>query len=260
MLKNIVVSSAVIVVSSALAAQAAVSFTGPVITENFDGMPTTTQTGFLAATKVTVPGTIFEAVDTDGAGSPPLTADDGSSNAGGIHSHGNAGSAERALGTIASASAIPAFGLEVINGGAFPMDSITYRFTQENWRSSTSTLNVINAAYFTGAAGIATYLTDTGFTDVNAIDLNGPAPVTSNGALDGNNAANQVSLFVTINFATPVPVGNSVYLRFTDANDVGNDAALAIDNFNVTGTFVVPEPTSLAALGLLGLVAGRRRA
>lgn len=258
MLKKAVLSAAVVFVSASLA-QAAVSFTGTTINENFDGMPTANVTNFLAATKVTVTGTVFEAVDTDGTGSPTLTADDGTSTAGGIHSYGAAGSGERALGSVGSGSAIPAFGIEVVNNASAALSSITVNFTQENWRSSTSTQNVINAAYSVGTAGSATYLTDAGFTDVDLLDLVGPAPVATNGALNGNDAANQAARSATINFATPLAVGQSFYLRFTDANDVGSDAGLAIDNFSLSAV-IVPEPTSLAALGLIGLVATRRRA
>jgi hypothetical protein len=78
--------------------------------------------------------------------------------------------------------------------------------------------------------------------------------------LDGNSAANQAArsfTFAGINLA----VGSSLYLRWQDFNDVGNDAGLAIDNMTISAT-AVPEPTSaglLALAGVTGMAFRRRR-
>jgi hypothetical protein len=58
-----------------------------------------------------------------------------------------------------------------------------------------------------------------------------------------------------------VPAGASLFIRWTDFNDAGNDAGLAIDQLQMNFT-PVPEPGTLAlvALGAMGLMARRRRA
>jgi PEP-CTERM motif len=57
--------------------------------------------------------------------------------------------------------------------------------------------------------------------------------------------------------------GQSLWLRWTDANDAGNDHGLAIDNVSVEASGAVPEPSTLTmfgvgALGLAGAVYRRR--
>jgi len=43
--------------------------------------------------------------------------------------------------------------------------------------------------------------------------------------------------------------GDSLFIRWNDVNDAGNDAGVAIDNLTMTAT-VVPEPSCVALLGL----------
>jgi hypothetical protein len=65
---------------------------------------------------------------------------------------------------------------------------------------------------------------------------------------------NQVSRSATINTfkgsALLFNPGDVLYFRWQDANDGGNDAGLAIDNFSLTAFSSVPEPTSLALVGV----------
>jgi hypothetical protein len=44
-------------------------------------------------------------------------------------------------------------------------------------------------------------------------------------------------------------VGQSLYLRWQDVNNSGNDAGLAIDSFHIE----IPEPSSVALMLLAGL-------
>jgi hypothetical protein len=248
------------------AAQASIILTtvGGTVNENFDGMGTTTVTGQFSSTvgvQSAAVGSTFDGTKIAGSGSSAtnLNANDGSSNGGGVYNYGAASDADRALGALASGSNTMAFGVVITNNTGADLTSLAVNFTQENWRSSTSVDNVFNFEYSTTSTA-STYLTDTGFTALTDLNLVGPAFGATNGALDGNSAANQAARSAVITFAAaPLANGQSVYLRWSDFNDPGNDAGLAIDNFSVTGQ-AVPEPASMAILGLgIAALAKRKR-
>lgn len=57
-----------------------------------------------------------------------------------------------------------------------------------------------------------------------------------------------------------MPVGQSLYLRWQDVNDVGNDAALGLDNFRLDAvTFPEPATLALGGIAFIRVVAARRR-
>jgi hypothetical protein len=244
----------------ALPAGASVIYTGaPIPTFTFDGMASstsatgTTQPATFSTTtgvQVAVPASGgWEATRFAGTGSSamPYVADHGVSNTGGIHSYGPQSGSDRALGSLASGTNHPAYGLEIVNNTNGVQFEVRISFTQENWRTSTTTINTIQASYATSdTAGVTSsnFLTATGFTDVNTLDLVGPPTVTTNGALDGNLAINQAARSAIITGLSIDP-GQSFFLRFQDADDVGSDAGLAIDNFNIQ---LIPEPTSFALM------------
>ena len=257
--------------AAASAANAAVSFTGTTITENFNGLPTlaagtvpvngnapTQPFSATVGVQAAVPGTVFDAAKTGGTGATamPFSIDTGSLNSGAIYSYGATVDApDRALGSLASGSNVPAFGVAITNNAASDITSITITLNAEAYRSSTAVTNVLNAQYLVGAAGSSTYLTTVG-TDVDALDIVGPTFGATNGAIT------PTSTPLTATFAVSVPVGQSFYLRFFDTNETGNDAGLAADDFTfsaVTAGAVSPEPTTLAALAGIGLVGCVRR-
>ncbi|MFN7733585.1 MAG: PEP-CTERM sorting domain-containing protein [Pirellula sp.] len=229
--------------------------------QNFDGLPTTTQTNYFSATAGTI-RSILGADDWDGAKiagngatGPNLIADAGGGNTGAIYSYGQAGNTDRALGSIASAGNIMGYGFALRNNTGVVIDALTIQFTQENWRSSTSAVNTMTFGLgdSTMATG-ANYLTAASFESITALNLVGPDPVASNGALNGNDPANQVARSTTITTfkgaALAFNPGDVLYFRWQDANDPANDAGLAIDNFSLTAFSSVPEPTSLALVGV----------
>ncbi len=212
------------------------------ITETFDGMPTSTVTGVFSATigtQTVISGTQFLGTKVAGSGASAtnLAASAGTATTGGIYSYGAAASTDRALGVLAAASNIMGFGFELKNLSASTnISTITISFTQENWRSSTVSVNTAASSWastLTGATA-ATFLTSSsGFSAASALDLVGPVPVASNGALDGNSAANQVVRTFTFSGITVAP-GESFFLRWQDVDETGSDAGLSLDNFNIT--------------------------
>lgn len=246
---------------SALNAQAQIDYTGGTYSQNFDGLPSSgTVTSPFSAT-VGVQGNIpgaseFKGTKAGGTGTTPMpfNVDDGNSSSGALYSYGAANSSDRALGTLASGSNIPAFGVELVNNTPFSFTSFTLTISREQWRSSTTTLNTVIFEFGTsGVAGVSSgnFLTQPGFTPLSTFDLVGASPVATNGPLDGN--AN--SIILTGSIPVSLDPGQSLFLRWTDTNDTGSDAGLAIDNFSITG---IPEPSTYMLLGLGLLVCGQR--
>lgn len=233
--------------------------------ENFDGLPGTTQTAYFSTTvgvQTILSGTTFEGTKLGGTGTTGmnLVADDGTNNSGAVHSLANTGTAERAAGMLASGTNIPGVGVEIRNGSGLAWTTVTVTFVQEDWRSSTSVQNVMAASWGRTGGGMSAtdYISSAAMAAVTSLDLVGPAAVATNGALNGNDPLNQHIRNFTFVLNTPLAAGDSLFIRWQDVNDAGNDADLAIDNFEVRAT-AVPEPATIAVLGLGAAALLRRR-
>lgn len=247
------------------ASNAQLFYTGGTAGEDFDAITTTTINNYFSTTvgqQSVITGSTFEGTKIGGTGTTAmnLIADAGVSATGAIHSLGQDASAERALGLLASGTNIGGVGVNIVNASGSALASMTVSFKQENWRTSTSTLNIMAAAWGrTGGGMTATdFITSAAMTPVNDLDLVGPAPVASNGALNGNDPINRFTRSHTFTFATPLAVGDSLFVRWLDVNDTGNDASLGLDECRFEGT-PVPEPATLAALGIGAVAMIRRR-
>ncbi|MBX9737825.1 MAG: DUF11 domain-containing protein [Phycisphaerales bacterium] len=232
--------------ASITSASAQVSFTGASITQNFDGIvvspnPFSATIGVHAGVPG-VSGWFGTKVAGNGATPMPFTADTGSGASGGLFSYGAAASPnDRALGALSSGSNAPGFGFAVTNNSGAPLTEFTITFDAEQFRSSTVNVNTLVASWGTSASGATTtdFITSATLTADPAINIVGAAPVTTNGILVPPTSATITKTFTP---ASPIAIGETIFFRWVDTNDGGNDAGLAIDNFTFSGPSVVLSP------------------
>jgi len=256
---------------AALAGVAAVANAALVVSQNFDGLGTASVTNvFPTAGSTTAISSIsgtnqtWAGLRSGGTGAAlNLNVDNGTANSGALYNFGITDDADRALGSIASGSNIPRFGVAILNDTSETLTEFTATFGAEEWRraipaSSTGSAaqNVLSFAYGTTGLGVsaADFLTNTNMIAETAGDIVGTTPL----AFGGGTQVVYTDLgtvSVTVSGLSVAP-GESFFLRWTDFNDLGNDASLAIDNFSFNA---IPTPGTVALMGLAGLVAGRRR-
>ena len=217
--------------------QAQVSFSGS-YTENFDSMGPS-GTSYPAGWS----GVRYAGTGATGPLTPGVTA--GTATTGGLYNVGTAGDSDRALGTLASGTTVPRFGLQLMNNSGSTYDQITFSGVSEQWRTgNNATVNeTVSFEYSFNAADIndptATFQP---LTSMDLVEIQTSS--TTGGAIDGH--ANQIILSGSILGANWTD-GATLTIRWSDHDDTGTDGLYAIDNFSVT---TVPEPSTFALLGL----------
>jgi hypothetical protein len=248
------------------AAQASISYatSGGSISENFDSLTTNTAAATAWANNSTLPGWSLFRQPAPGTAVATYLGGTGSSNTGTFFSFGGAGNSDRALGGVGSGGSYfgsPAAGtiagwisVAITNDTASTLSEFTVGFDGEQWRNggNTSAQTMVLEYGFGATFGAVASWTAPG----GAFDFVSPTVGSTGAALDGNAAANRVAgLGGTISNLT-WSAGDTLWVRWVERNDSGNDHGLSIDNFEFSA---VPAPGSIALLGLGGLVAARRR-
>lgn len=214
-------------------------------TQNFDTLASSPDGG----TSTTLPGSpngwAFDELNSNADTS--YSIGNGSSTVGDTYSFGATGSTERAFGSMGQNSPTRNQNLGVrfrsngSNTQAFTKLIIT--FTGEQWRlGSTGRVDRLDFQVSTDA----TALNNGTWVDFNALDFVAPVTTGTVGALDGNLAANQVTLSAKITLATPVSPGSAFWLRWRGLDATGAEDGLGIDNFSIRA---IPEPMSFPFFG-----------
>lgn len=203
---------------------------GITYTETFDGMGANGTTY--------IPG--WTAINTIG-GVPltTMTANNGSTTTGNIYNVGTTGSTERAFGTVADGTTIPALGAVFQNNTGSTATRVVIRTRMEQWSQSGNAINEkVIFSYSIGATGLndgsATW------TAVTALDLKeqtttSPATI---GSIDGNLSANYNNTsqsIINLNWAD----GANLWIKWEDTNDSGANGMYAIDDFQILVTQVL---------------------
>jgi hypothetical protein len=194
---------------------------------------------------------------------------DGSANNGTIWSFGTIGSTDRALGSLSSGTPkTNVWGVWIKNDTANVVNSLTVGYTGEQWRdggNTTLALQKLDFSYQTSASGFASPIgvdsaPNGGWTAFSALNFTSPNIVSTTGvATDGNLAANRTVFGPTVLTGVSLNPGDSIFIRWLDIDDSGNDHGLAVDDFSFSA-FAVPEPSAAALMGLasFGLICWRR--
>jgi len=151
----------------------------------------------------------------------------GSANTGGLYNFGVSGSADRALGSVASGTSGTIYtGVSFTNNAGETLTDFDIQYVGEQWRAGSTAANTMKFEYKINA----TALTDaTGWTEVPSLNFTSPV-LASTGAIDGNTNSQLIS--ATIN-SISLPVGSTFWVRFTDVDDASSDQGLAVDNFSL---------------------------
>ena len=256
MSSKLLVAAAALVAAASAQATVSVSSVAFNYSQSFDSLASTGSTAFVNDSTLTG-WSLFRAAGTSLA----VTAGTGSSNGGGFYSFGSAGSAERALGSVASGSTgTMNYALALTNNTGAALTSFTLSYDGEQWRNGGVTAaHSLTLQYGFGAsyAGVAWTTAGAGF-DFSSVVNAAPAA-----AVDGNAPGKVAGLGGTV--ATNWAAGDTLWVRWTDIDNTGADHGLAIDNVSMSFTAAaVPEPSTyamlLAGLGAVGFLARRRRA
>ena len=171
-------------------------------------------------------------------------ADTGGGN-GGFYSYGASGQSDRALGGVGSGGtyfASPAsstvagwIAVAFSNNSGGAANSFTLNYDGEQWRNGGNTTAhnmVLEYGFGTSFTGV------TGWTTAgSSFNFTSPIATATAGALDGNLTANRSAARGGTVSGLSWAKGSTLWLRWLETNESGNDHGLAIDNFSFSTTF-----------------------
>jgi predicted extracellular nuclease len=236
----------------AISAWAQLSYTGGTLGQNFDSLPTSGSFTYPSHGAAELTASPLNASGMSGWSIAPVSsttaarirADAGTSSTASHLSNGAGAQSDRALGMLASSGYVGRAGLVLVNNTGGPLTRFTLSYTGEQWRVGGGVVNTLTFGYAIGTTSI----TSGSFKTVSALSFTSPITSATATALDGNAAANRVTISATV---TEVPwgPGQTLVLRWSDVDDTGGDDALAVDDFSFSAEAgVVPSITRIHAI------------
>lgn len=207
--------------------------------QNFDGMGATGTTYPTGWTGVRAGGTGIRGAALTLAVSNGF----GANLSGTVYNVGTVGNADRALGALASGSTHPAFGASFSNGTGATINSFNISAFSEQWRTgSNSTQNEqIVFEYSFNATGVFdTLATWDSIPALKLVELLTTAIASD--SVNGNASANRIAIngTATVNW----PSGGTLWIRWRDFDNTGNDGLYALDDMVMTVTTGAAQTTS----------------
>lgn len=242
-------------------ALAAIAFHGTAYAQSFDALG---PTGTAWANESTLEG--WSLFDATGAAKTAVLVGDGAAGTGSFYNFGTTSSQDRSLGAVASGGTTfgsPAVGgvagwmaVAFANATGVSQPSFVLRYDGEQWRNGGSgTTQKLTVEYGYGA----TFATVASWTPAgSSFEFTSPQTTATAAALDGNLPANRMAAIGgTVTPAGPWAAGTTLWIRWADVNDAGNDHGLGIDtvSFSLPTTLVTPP----AAPTIAGITAADGR-
>ncbi len=254
--------SVAIMLMLAASSQATLSYTtaGSTHTETFD---TLANTGSITWTNdSTLPNWSLFRQPAPGTAIAAVATGTGSSNAGTFISFGSAASTDRALGGVASGGAYfgsPAstavagwIAFSATNNTGSVLTDITVGYDGEQWRDGGSAGGTPAAQTMGLEYGFGTSFTTVPTWTAAGAAFNFTSPVftniTTGAAVDGNVAGKTTGRGGTVS-SLSWATGSTLWIRFIENNDAGNDHGLSVDNFTFSAA-AVPEASAFLFGGL----------
>ena len=170
-------------------------------------------------------------------------ADSGTGNAGAFVSYGSTGSSDRALGGLgsggsyfgspSSGSVAGWFALALTNASGAAISSLDLSFNGEQWRNGGNTAAQTMELQW----GFGASFEQVGLWATPGASFNWASPVTGStaGAVDGNGAGRVAGVGGSLDLsASPWAADATLWLRWAEINDPGNDHGLAIDDLRLS--------------------------
>lgn len=264
MIRNAITWSVLGVLAAAGTASAQLSYAGGAYGNNWDSLSTTAPASWI--NDVGYPGWfLFTSTNA------PITQINlnsggviGTNGTGSFYAFGlTSSSADRALGGIGAGGAYygsPASGsiagyiaFAATNTIGYTLTEFTVGFDGEQWRNGGNTsaqTMVLEYGFGATFASVTTWIAPGG-----NFDWTSPVVGSTAAAVDGNAAGLVAGRGGTISNLT-WNNGDTLWIRWIERNDTGNDHGLAIDNFSFSA---VPTPGAAALMGVGALFASRRR-
>ncbi len=262
-LKSLLASAVLLSVVSAAQATVSVKSASFTYSQDFDSLANSGATNAWA-NDLTLAGWSLFAVPTI---TTYGTSTGSNGNIAGFFSFGTSGSSDRALGAVltnafsgAANTGVVSTALALTNNTGRVLDSFTVRYDGEQWRNNGNADAHTLVLQYAFGGSFNEIASSSWVSAGKAFDFTSPLTGASS-AVDGNVAGRVTNLGGTV--TTDWAAGSTLWLRWADLNNSGNDHVMAIDNVSFSVT-AVPEPSTyamlLAGLGAVGFMARRRRA
>ena len=154
-----------------------------------------------------------------------------------------------------TAGGYQAIGIQLANNTNQTITQFTFSYVGEQrllQSSTTASLETLQFDYSTSATSAGGAVGTEGWVNVPELTYNAPFPA---GTVDPAFPGSATVGPFTVTGLSWAP-GTTMFVRFRDLNVGSNDGIIGVNSFSFTA---VPEPTSLALLGVAGVAALRRR-
>ena len=222
-------------------------------TQNFDDLLGTVPANNTAIASVLPLGWSFVEAGTNA--NATFRVDNGSSGSGDTYFVGATSSNERALGSFASGSLTSQYGAVFTNTTGSTLTQFTLTYTGEQWKDGGSAAAILNKLTFSYAVN-PTSLTVGTYVNVPNLDFTALINNTTSDAATNGNAANRRTTVTFTVEGLSWATGETLYIKWTDINDLGNDDNLAIDDLTFSALASTPAIVTTGTLAAITTIYG----